>query len=362
MSERIDIGSSSEITNEACAWVAQIESGDLSGSDIAALQEWMGRSPQHAREIKEIAALSGQLSILTEMAEPLAKAAALDNELRKPRWRSALGAPAFAAAGGLAAIFALIVSIFVLSPTPQSPVHYRTAVGEIQTIELADGSIIKLNTDSEIEVDFRQRTRSVRLISGEALFDVASNPDRPFIVYSGETVSEAVGTSFVVRLRDRITELAVVEGKVAFSILSKTVSAPAQPSSIATSMPEPLTTSGVIVGAGQTLTSETIPIEAAGNPNPDLPTIETREIQRKLSWTEGLFDFSETPLDEVVAEISRHNNVTIEIVDADLRALKFGGMFRTGDVDQLLEALEGLGIAVEHAGDDRILLRKAENT
>ena len=337
--------------------MAQLETGHLSASDIAALREWMARSPQHAREIKEIAAHSGDLSLLTDMAEPMA--AAIGSGLRRPAWP--LRAPRLAFSFGAVAVmaFALVLSVMAINPTSTDPAIYKTAIGEIQSIELADGTIVKLNTASQIEIDFTKKQRRVRLVSGEALFDVAHNPTRPFKVYAGETVSEAIGTSFVVRLRDAVTELAVVEGVVAFSKLAQSAlpeANEATPEAV-TSATEPR----VIVKAGNVLTSKQIRDVEIANAIVELPVIETREIQRKLSWTEGLFDFSQTPLDEVVAEITRHHDVSIEIVDPDLRALKFGGMFRTGDVDSLLEALEDLGLVVEYASNDVILLHKAED-
>lgn len=363
MSDPLNIAPATEITAEACAWVAQLETGDLSASDIAALREWMARSPIHAKEVKEIAALSGQLSVLTEMAEPMAEAAAIDNELRKSQSRWGLPAPAFVVGGMLAMFFVAFVAMTMLRTPVQSPEIYKTAIGEIQSVDLPDGTSVKLNTASQIEIDFSGKVRRVRLVSGEALFDVAHNPSRPFKVYAGETVSEAIGTSFVVRLRDAVTELSVVEGVVAFSNLAQSVNpiAPDRPTSAQSAAEGQRANARVVVKAGNVLTSNEIPRETKDSAPLVLPVIETREIQRKLSWTEGLFDFSQTPLDEVVAEISRHHDVSIEIVDADLRSLKFGGMFRTGDVGGLLEALQGLGIVVEYASDDVILLRRAQD-
>lgn len=364
MSDEANIGANGEITAEACAWVAQLESGNLSASDLAALREWMGRSPAHASEIREIAKLSGQLAILTEMAEPLAEAAAMNSALRRPKWRRMMLSPAFAAASVALvalALFGLLYSTDVDAPTAAPPEVYQTAVGEYQTVTLADGSTATLNTDSQIEVGYSETARRIRLIQGEVLFDVTHAPDRLFVVYSGETVAQAIGTSFVVRLRDKVTELAVVTGVVAFSKIADAVErqipsvggsvgrrpVPQEPAEL----PPP-----IIVRAGQTMTSVEIPADEIQIATAEIPTISTREIQRRLSWTEGLFDFSETPLDEVVTEISRHNDVRIDIADADLKALKFGGMFRTGDVDALLEALEGLGVEVERRAPGHYVL------
>ncbi|GAB4520458.1 MAG: FecR domain-containing protein [Amphiplicatus sp.] len=363
MVDRPKLTADSEITAEACAWVAQIESGDLSPADLLALREWINRSPAHAREIRTVAALSGQLSVLTEMAEAHDAAAAIDSRLRRSAWRRT--SPALAALGlWIAVATGLIVMLFVRGGSLQEPLVYATGVGEYRAAALEDGSVVRLNTDSRIEVDYQEARRRIRLVAGEALFEVASEPDRPFVVLSGDAAAEAVGTSFAVRLRDGAAELAVIEGAVAFY---KVLASPAKgPGSRRDAPPaqdadRTRTPPAVIVRAGQTLLSSALP-DDAGAPAPAAPlAISPRELQRRLSWTEGLFDFSETPLEDVVAEIARHNRVRIEFADDELRSLKFGGIFRTGDLDALLEALERLGVEVERAGEDRIVLRKADD-
>ena len=363
MNDRSTIAGNSEIVSEACAWVAQVESGDMSAADLAALREWMGRSPAHAREIRYIADRSGQLAALTEIAPALEVSAGVGHGLRKPSRRARLLAPVL----GVSLMFvaaAVVLFPALLTTEETEPAIYMTAVGEYQTFVLADGTTVSLNTDTHIEVNFHTDERSVELISGEALFDVTPNPDRPFVVYADTVTAEAVGTSFVVRLRDAVTELAVVEGVVAFSKIPSAIETLARRDAVnvpektlpALSRPEP-----VIVKAGQTLTSAaltSVDSESAAEP---LPMLTERDMLRKLSWTDGFLDFSETPLEEVVDELTRHNPVTIEIADPDLRELKFGGVFRTGDVEQLLGALEGLGVDVERQGTNRYLLRMAED-
>lgn len=358
------IDADSEITTEACAWVAQVESGNLTGSDIAALREWMSRSPAHKKEIHLISKLSSQLSILTELTEPMMDASAQHNNLRKRPWVSISSRPRLVTAyASLAA--AAFFATYLFIDTLLAPVEiYRTAVGQYQTIKLSDGSEVKLNTDSQIEVDYSSKIRRVRLIHGEALFNVAKNPLRPFVVYSDQAKAEALGTSFIVRLRDALTEIAVIEGVVAFSKIAETFRVTEDTDQAAVTESGRVTAVDfrqVIVTAGQAITSSDIPKGMSSNERFEAPTLTIREFQRKLSWTEGLFDFSGTRLEEVVQEISRHNNVTIEIADPGLKDLEFGGMFRTGDVESLLEALEGMNIEVVRDGLGRIELHMSDD-
>ena len=352
MSSEFVINSSGEITAEACAWVAQLESGHLTASDMAALREWMARSHHHAKEIKQIALLSNQLGVLTEMAEPLAQGACASNSLRRRGWipRNIIAAPVMA-------IFALAVSVVLMNlngtDSAISSMIYKTALGEIRSLELPDGSSVKLNTDSQIEIDYTAKARRIRLVQGEALFDVVHNPDRPFLVFSGDSISKAIGTSFVVRLRGSITELAVVDGVVAFAELQ----APFTPTSELGALAQ--LQNPVLVKKGNIITSALIADDQQERAPLALPVIETREIQRKLSWTEGLFDFSQTPLQEVVDEIGRYNDLKIDFANDEIRQQKFGGMFRTEDTASLLEALEGVGLTVTHVSEGHIILSKS---
>ena len=361
MKNRETIPTTNEIAAEACAWVAQMESGDMSASDLSALREWMGRSPAHAREIRAVAALSGQLAEMTELAPMLEAAAGVHSGLRKAPRRARFAAPVFAAA--LAAIVAAGL-LFALRPPAgdAAPDAYQTAIGEYETFVLADGTAVSLNTDSRIEVLYDRAERRIRMVRGEALFEVETDPARPFVVVSDTAVAEAIGTSFVVRLRNAVTELAVVEGVVAFSEVARAVTEPQPASHDASGADENALAAAakVVVAAGQALTSRDISIVAAQDNPSALVMLSERDIQRKLSWTEGFLEFSQTPLEDVVAELTRHNDVMIEIADPSLKTLRFGGIFRTGDVDELMGALSGLGVAVDRQGENQYRLTAAE--
>ncbi|MFD2427832.1 FecR family protein [Sphingobium scionense] len=121
--------------------------------------------------------------------------------------------------------------------------HYRTALGETRTVQLADGSRIHLNTNSSVEVALRDDIRQITLLKGEAQFDVAHDKKRPFIVNADGTLVRAVGTMFNVRLRADVTELTVIEGIVAVrngdSAVRRIESAAAPPCAAAAS-PSPI--------------------------------------------------------------------------------------------------------------------------
>ncbi|MGF1543049.1 MAG: FecR domain-containing protein [Parvularculaceae bacterium] len=358
-----------DVTGEACAWIAQIETGDMTHEDYTAFREWMQRSPSHVAEIKRLARLSSELNVLTQMAGPLEDAVAQFREIvarpRAPIRRRAAVLVFIAAI--LAALAAGAVANRVLSEKNRPPTIIATAVGDYREAPLPDGSTVHLNSDSRIEVAFNRERRAVRLIQGEGHFTVRRDPARAFVVTAGDNVVTAVGTAFAVRLYKAGDdfEVTVTEGRVAVaSAVDATRAAPATsppqagarplaaPLRDAARDPEPGNEAQVVVlKAGQNIRVTSLAREAP------ITEMTDRELQRKLSWQEGLFDFSNTPLVDVVDEISRHTDIRFEIVDPELSRLKFGGVFRTGEIDALLNALEtSFDVDVEHVGDRRVRL------
>ncbi len=359
--------SNSKLAQEACAWIAQIESESMTACDHIAFEEWLERSPAHKAELLRFAQFSKELNILTEMAEPLRQAAETKRRrslvIKQPIWRS------FTFAGScIAFVFAIFIGTYLIQnnePGYSGPVLYKTAVGSHRKIMLADGTLLELNTDSEVEVDYSKTRRKVRLLNGEAFFQVAHNKKRPFIVYAGERSVRAVGTAFVVSLLPKSFEVTVTEGKVELSNnLLEPVDASLELKSQAEPQPslqQPASSQSIYMSAGESVIY---------NPQTDTPldtkvvdSVSQREILRKLSWQEGLLDFSETPLVEVIEDLSRYTTMKIEIQDPELRDLKFGGLFRTNELQALFDALEmTFDIDIEKVNDQHVRLSRKQKS
>ena len=336
-----------EVLAEASAWVAQLETGDMTSADLAALREWMGRSPVHQAELTALARLSSDLGDLSFSMD--AVEASLSKRSRAFSHRSPV---LRMAAGGLAALTLLAVSVIFFAGRGVEPIYvaeYATVVGETRLVTLPDGSTITLNTDTEISVSYRPTARDITLASGEALFDVVRDPARPFAVATEDAVSVALGTKFVVRRTGAETLLSVVDGVVAFRRADEARAAPGGLDAIDRA-------ADLVLRVGETVRSTDVFAEEPTE-RETIADIGSDVIARQLSWTEGLFEFSETPLQEVVAELERHNAVRITIADDELKSLRMGGIFRTSDVDLVLEAFEGLGIEVERQSDTEVVLR-----
>jgi transmembrane sensor len=337
---------------EACAWIAQLD-GDQppSAEDAAALREWINRSPLHRAELERLTELWGDMNILTELAIPLDNPQ--DNQAGD--YLSWLFTP-FATRGRavLAATILVfgITSVFTfwLPNESNSPIDlvYSTEVGEQQLARLPDGSAIQLNTDTQIEVDYDNERRKIRLLRGQAHFDVARNPNRPFVVYAGTGRVRAVGTAFSVRLRGTDIEVTVTEGAVT---LESVENAATSSGSNDIRFPDPAAELAVLRAGQSTIFNHEIDV---------IRSIEEAEMARKLSWRDGMLVFSGESLEYVVEEVSRYAPISIEFSDPELRDLRIGGYFRVGETEALFEVLESnFGVQVNHISHEIVQLSSA---
>ena len=346
----------SAITLEACAWYAQLETGELSPADQDAFREWINRSPRHAAEIKKQWNLSLELNVLSGMSQSINDAIAEHQTInQRNKYQNIFS---FGKAVAVLVVAALALALFMTPVgTPNKTLYYTTKIGEQQTIELTDGSLVELNTNSQIEVSFEKNNRRVRLLKGEAFFDVTPDQERPFWVYANDQHVRVVGTAFMMSLIDSDLNLLVTEGRVELaktpsSKLLKTTTDYQQ--SVTQLFDEELPEEAIALTAGQSI------VVSDSNQKLEVIKISEREQLRELSWQDGLHDFSNTRLEDVIKELSRYTSMNIEINNAELRDLKFGGVFRIGEIEPLFDALESAyGLKVSHLNDNTIQLSLA---
>lgn len=325
----------SPIEEEAARWVVRHGEGPLTAEERAQFEAWRQANPLHADTFNR---LSGHWQDLDALA------ALSDTPSEKPL----LTRPGLLAGLGMAAAlaFAVIVGVTQLAPAGQAPVMvaadhmpevYRTRIGDQQKITLEDGSIVTLNTASRIETRMTDSERTVRLLEGEAYFEVAHDAARPFRVYAGDGVTMAVGTAFSVRLKNDAVEVVVSEGKVAYSRVA------------GVPQPEPV----AYVAAGETASfADTIVIEK----------IDEAVVDRRLSWTEGRLVFAGDRLASVVADISRYSDIEFDFATQDLADMRVGGVFVVGEVDDMLDAIEtNFGLRVQRVDDRLVRIARADN-
>jgi len=345
MSKIITIAKDEERMEAANRWVLQIDEG-LTEPKQTALQEWL------AADTRNVADFLVAAEVWDETAS-LSRLAAL---FPQPGKRTILQ-PRFALAIAATAILVLIASFFLLpsfsfngAGSSEAPIianaaqRFETAVGEQSTAVLVDGTVVVLNTNSEIEVLYTNDARVLRLMRGEILVEVFNDPSRPLSVIAGDRIVQALGTTFSVEItEDRRIELVVTEGAVVVS-----VHAPANRDITA---PLPILTqlaSNTVVAGEELL---------MGSEDEIVVPVSDEEIEVKLSWRHGSLIFISEPLDKALAEMERYTTVKFVFVDEDLKTRAVSGRFRAGDVESLLVALRmNFNITHEVANDGRVLL------
>jgi transmembrane sensor len=212
---------------------------------------------------------------------------------------------------------------------------YETGVGGRERIELADGSTVDLNTNTELNARISDSRREIMLARGEALFHVAHDAKRPFYVVAAGTVVRAVGTAFSVRIRDpEHVDVLVAEGRVA-------VGAPGTEANFENPT---LLDRARMVSAGE-----------AATVRPNSPilvrALPSQDVTRKLAWIAGHLDFQGETLDDAVQEFNRYNQRQITIADPSIVNMRIGGIFSTTDLQSFSDALQKFGIRAQ-VGDN----------
>ena len=348
---------SSLVESEALAWIAQLNGDHVTEKDLAAFREWVNRSPVHQKEIRELSALWGDLNSLTVMDEPIRQADLVSKRLRKRKGRKKwVAIPALA--GAIAASF------FFVSLSPGDfetganhaervvnvPLVFITSKGEQQVHSFEDGSVITLNTDSHIEVDYTNEQRDVRLLKGEALFSVAHDEQRPFLVFANDGIVRAVGTEFSVHLTKDAIDVLVSEGSVELSTLKPTL--PTLDTTKSSAGNNKVASLGIIK-AGHT--ARVMASKAS------IEVVSEEVMDAELSWLAGHLEFTGEGLEEVVAEYARYTDLNIHISDPELKNIRIGGVFQADKTDSFFHTLEvQFGITVDQPDGANVYLRKSQ--
>ncbi len=315
------------IAHQAGAWVFRLQD-DRSDECRAEFATWLQTSPQHVAEFLLATATNVELGgldaarridvdeLLGEVAPNVLPLSSPPRAARRSRWKR-LELPLVIAAG-----LAMITLAFVGFRLPT----YRTGIGEQLSVKLDDGSLVQLNTRSCIEVRYSGAARAVRLIEGEALFTVAPQSGRPFLVESGSARVQAVGTQFNVYRRADRADVSVVEGRVKITTAR------------ADGVPAP-----ILLDAGQ---------EAAIERNGRIVKSSAPQVGRALAWRQRHLEFHSATVAEVAAEFNRYNRLQIRIADEAIGNRTMSGVFNADEPQSLLDFLanEG-GIRFENTGD-----------
>lgn len=227
---------------------------------------------------------------------------------------------------------------------------YATGVGEQQIVVLDDGTRMTLNTDTQVQVDLASRQRAVSIRSGEALFEVAKDPLRPFVVRVGGSEVVALGTVFAVRFvapkgvgRESLA-VTLIEGQVAL-----------QPAAGASGL-APARTVRMVAGDRVRLSGGELGLDRSAKAELDRPNLE-----QAVAWKRSEAVFDDVSLLDAVAEMNRYSRTPITLLQPSALAdLRVSGLYRTGDTAGFASAVAALhGLQLRH-GDGRLELSKPQ--
>lgn len=334
-----------EVRAAAAAWLSRRDAG-LAPADEILFKQWLSEDPAHEEAVRalEPAWAAANRPRRSGDGGGLRKRVATAVRARRRRQRRIAGR-----ALAIAAVLT-VASIVWQRPRLASAVPEPSATVAVRPNEqvLTDGTRVQLNAGADIRALFSPAERRVRLLAGEAMFDVAKDPARPFTVDAGSVRVRALGTAFSVRLGgDQVTVL-VTEGRVAV--------APAGPATVADAS-APGDPSTVYLSAGGK-----VDVAANGSvrPVPSTPVqVTSEEIQKSLAWRERRMEFTGTPLGDAVTHFRGMAGTRLAVADDATGAIRISGVFWTDDPEAFSRNLEvGLGLKATRRGDRIVMSRR----
>lgn len=317
-----DFAHDDPVVDEALAWFSRLRNVTPDPRTRAEFEAWLAQDPRHEAEFRGLEAIWGSPAF-GKAAEALRSGPGADP---RPRQRSSWSAPA---TRSLAAAAAVLLMIGVWQ-WPAILLHwqadYMTATGERTTISLPDASSMTLNTASAVAVDFTEGRRDVRLLAGEAFFDVRPDPAHPFRVMGqfGDVVVK--GTAFSVR-RDADEDVVVLERGIV-SVNRKADHTELHP--------------GQMVKATNTALSPVAPVDA----------------ESALAWRDGRVVFSDQPFERVIAQLSRYYTGTVILANASVGNEKVTGNYRLDDIEAAFRTLaDAVGVSMYQLPGGLIIFR-----
>jgi len=286
-----------EIDNLAARWAVRRDLGTLSSEEEAEFEAWVAADTRHLGAYGRAEAVLFRLERLNGASLD----GASSENAHPSRWNRRL-----ILAGGVAASIAAAVGVALHLPETVREKSFSTAIGQIREVVLEDGSVMVLNTNTQIRVRFTQEVRAIDLLRGEAQFDVAKNKKRPFIVSAGDTLVRAVGTSFTVSmLPKRPVQVLVKEGVVELQRADAAAAIPVRASA----------NIQAIAPVGAPFVTLAVPEE---------------KLVRDLAWQQGHIALDNKSLQEAAEEFARYSEVRI-VVDPAVSDRTVTGLFASND-------------------------------
>lgn len=307
-------------------WYARLMAPDCSLRDREKFETWLSQSPENALAFEDTKALWASLGGLDQdevIAPHVTSAFERDANPFMAQWASAAEGISrrtpsahqrawLPAGAGIAA--ALAIALFLLPVLkPNVPTVAYEASTKVQSIALSDGSSAQLDLETAIDVRISDSRRDIELRQGRVVFDVAKDPQRPFIVDAGVGTVTALGTQFQVQRNGDLVSVTLLEGSVGIDAAAR---------------------------GGHTRSLRLVPgQEAKYSPETRSWTVETVDPAALISWSRGFHVFAATSLQQAFVEINRYSEVKLVLADPSVGELLVSGSFKLGDGKAISEAL-----------------------
>ncbi|MBS0421351.1 MAG: FecR domain-containing protein [Proteobacteria bacterium] len=329
---------SRESEAQAASWDARLRSHDLTPEERERFAAWLKNDEQNAHSFDQLqtalatlrqAADHPQLRGLRESARIMERRSA-----RIGRFGRAAIAASVVAMVGVSAFWIsnrhAAVAVSSLQPQPHSSGidSWSTGAGERRTLTLRDGSTVTMNAATRLEAEWFDNQRRLRLLAGQALFRVAKDPLRPFVVSAGSRVVTALGTTFDVQLRSEALRVTLLDGRVSVGPLQESKALPAV---------------------------ELTPSQEFEAVADRTPTVRRVDAVAEAAWADGQVIFTDNSLPDAVAEMNQYSPKQI-VAAPDLARFRINGMFRAGNQDGFVAAVTSYYPIRAHEDSGRIIL------
>jgi transmembrane sensor len=314
----------SGVEASAASWLRRQQYFDWSDTEQAQFDVWMAQSDNHAAAYWRLKAAWARTERLAALRSPVSSptVAADRNRSWHVAGRSVVGLSLL-----------LIIGVAAMILWQPGSKTYSTPVGGRETVVLADGSSIDLNTNTVLRAYLGHGRRTIEVEHGEAYFRVKHDTSSPFIVIAAKHRIVDIGTTFLVRTSANKLEVALISGRARL-----------ETSGIATRQVSKVLTPGDVAVA----TSDSLNVSKK----------LSNELTDKLAWRRGALVFHNTNLADAADQFNRYSGTKLIVPDTQAAALTINGTFRTDGVEQFARATSDVfGLRVEHRGSDIVIGR-----
>jgi transmembrane sensor len=378
-------------SEEAAEWWVRLQTSELPRAEREQFVDWLRESAIHVAEMLRVTKVHGTLEqfqrwahistdgpdeasiVSLRVSSPIGR----DDRLSIGTVRERADSPppprapfSFRQRLRLYALAASFAAIVIAAAWPLIGLRgqtIRTERGERREVALSDGSVVAVDPETRLRVKFEEHTRRVFLERGRALFRVAKNADRPFLVQADGTTVRAVGTAFGVERQKQGVMVTVAEGKVAVFQTGSAQPPPglgdnsktSQARNTATESPgteilmkfAPPPAAEVLLTAGEQVT-----IQSSGTAEP----VRKVDSDRKLAWAKGRLDFDNEIVATAVEEFNRYNRVQLHVADDALAKRPVSGVFDASDPESFIAFIQTVApVRVARSGATDVTLAMA---